>query len=222
MENEWKWEVRAPKCCNTVEMTASTPKFYKMPGKWTEQHIQTKNGKKAIPKTIPDPFPKTMSKTMSKECPKWFDLDIRMPMKMWWLMTIFPYYKKAINGIYTIFKHTHMLFFGEKGCLLPRAAMSHNIWTPSLHCDNYIYIYTQSIWKRVTRCEDIPSETVLCQAPADRDSGCGCHVDSQVKVHMTCASNMIKSQITKACIFVRHLACQWLFVVQQLSTTWHF
>ena len=187
------WEVRTPKCCNAVEMAASTPKFYKMPGKWTEQHIQTKNGKKAIPKTIPDPFPKTMSKTMSKECPKWFDLDIRMPMKMWWLMTIFPYYKKAINGIYTIFKHTHML-----------------------------YIYTQSIWKRVTRCEDIPSETVLCQAPADRDSGCGCHVDSQVKVHMTCASNMIKSQITKACIFVRHLACQWLFVVQQLSTTWHF
>ena len=56
-------------------------------------------------------------------------------------MTIFPYYKKAINGIYTIFKHTHMLFFGEKGCLLPRAAMSHNIWTPSLHCDNYIYIH---------------------------------------------------------------------------------
>jgi hypothetical protein len=59
-------------------MAASTPKFYKMPGKWTEQHIQTKNGKKAIPKTIPDPFPKTMS----KECPKLFDLDIRMPMKM--------------------------------------------------------------------------------------------------------------------------------------------
>lgn len=29
-------------------------------------------------------------------------------------MTIFPYYKKTINGIYTIFKHTHMLFFFGK------------------------------------------------------------------------------------------------------------